>query len=105
MNEYYEIKSIEKHGIETEVFFDIATARTKGSVLICLAVKKKEKSAAYKNVLTVLKNAKKRNIIDFYVPESDISQMGPAASYLINKFPELMNRESCQDFDVIYVKL
>ncbi len=105
MNDFYEIKSCEKRGVETEVLFDIATARSSGLSLVSLKVTKKEKSNALKNVLLALKDAKKRSIIDFYVPDFEIAEMGPAASYLLNKFPELANREEDTEFYSVYVRI
>lgn len=105
MNNSYEIKSTEKRAIETELLFNIATARSSGDSLILITVKKKEKSNATKNVVFYLKDAKKRGIIEFFVPEFEISEMGPAASYLLNKYPELTKSETDPAFDVIYVKL
>lgn len=99
------INSREKRGINTEILFNIATARNSGTALIRLDVVKEAGDSVFKAMLTSLRNAKKKNLIDTYVSIEDIKGNGTAAIYLLNKFPELQSAVALDNFYSLFVKI
>ena len=100
-----EIKSREKNGINTEVLFNIATARNSSTALIRLDVLKEAGDSILKATVTSLKNAKKKNLIETFVSIEDIKGNGTAAIYLLNKFPELQGAVALDNFYSFFVKI
>ena len=100
-----EINTLEKRGITTEILFNIATARNSETKLIRFNIKKDNLPKLIKNITAVLKNAKKSNLIDTYVPLSEIRENNTAAIYLLNKFPFLSKEEASDAYYTIFVKI
>ena len=100
-----EISSLEKRGINTEILFNIATARNSDKKLIRLNIKNEDLQKIIKTVNSVLKNAKKGNLIETFVPLSEIAENNTAAIYLLNKFPELSEEKPTDTHYSIFIKI
>ena len=100
-----EISALEKRGITTEILFNIATARNSETKLIRFNIKNDNLPKLIKNVIVALKKAKKSDLIDTYVPLSEIRESNTAAIYLLNKFPFLSKEEASESYYTIFVKI
>ena len=92
--------------LETEITFLIACDKVARNELINIRLVNKEKVQSYKNAITrILKAAKRDGFIQLFVFENDINDAQRTdAIYLINKFPYLSCLEAV-DASSIYVKL
>lgn len=97
-----------KH-INTEVLFELATARAGKFNIVRFDVEKsgeepKNTQKTLSNLERILKSAKKRSAIQFFVTEDGVKESTTEAKYLFNVYPEA--EESIPtDVSFIFVKL
>jgi hypothetical protein len=96
----YEILSLDKDKIYTEILFSLATSKA-GNIEFAVFTVKEALACEYCE--KHLKSLKQSQKIDFYIKSSDI-ESSTAGSYLLNKYPEAVSEIQNGDFSFI-VKL
>lgn len=97
--------------IETEVMYEVVSARVDGASLLRLNITKGENEKLHKRrVLAVkrtLKGMKGRGTIQFYAFPENFESSGTEANFLANKFPELfeMTPEENDEESFVYIKI
>ncbi len=100
-----------KDSIDTEIMYEIASARADGVELIKLNISNESSdlSNASKNLSTVirrLKAMKQGGQIQFYAGKTDFTVMSTPAHFLLNKYPEYIWKTGREDdCEYLYIKL
>lgn len=96
-----------KKDFDTEIRFDIASARYDGCDLVMLSFinddSEEENTRLLSCITRVLSSLKKAGNIKFFVKPSQMLERTTEAEYIVNKFPELTNVRA--EYTDIYVKL
>ena len=94
--------------LNTEMRFLFASARVDGAELVRLdiPVKDDERENTRINgcVIKVLRSLKKENLIQFYANRESFVANSTEASFLINKYGDMISYEDCAS-SVVYVKI
>ena len=94
----------------TEIMFEIASCRADGYEVVCLnlhflcedapSTATKSKDAVTKG----LKGMKQKGLIQFFASNKSFANGATEASFLINKYPELLNdieNHDCEDYFIV----
>ena len=100
------IANFSQEQVRTEIRFCIASARAVGNDLVCLKHNFKDESAGKLASLVIknLKAIKKEGKLDFFADKEAFDNLRAEASYLINKFPEVVDIVT-EDGFLLFVKL
>jgi hypothetical protein len=90
-----DLKSTSNDAVHTEILFEVAAARADGCELVRFDIKPNEDSnypieRLYDGVLRVVKSLKQKNLIQFYATGESFVNATTEASFLINKYPDLI---------------
>ena len=106
------LASIERTSIDTELMYEIATARADGVELLRIFISSDptdERRAPHKisaNLIRRLKILKESGLIQLYADKRDFSVMSTQAHFLINKYPQLFDvMPSDEGNEYFYVKI
>ena len=86
---FNEIKAKTKVGLETEVIFEIASARALGIELLRLDITSDDKERLAGYAEKKLRSLKRLGRIQLFVLASDIKNNSTEAEYLKNKYPSI----------------
>ena len=108
-----DIKSIDFSSLETEIMYEIATAKVDGAELLRLNLplsRVEESELPIKKYLQraskILKELKQKGKIQFLATSHEFKYSLTEAVFLINKYPELfISQDSAEDESYIYIKL
>ncbi|MBQ8303156.1 MAG: hypothetical protein IJX97_06440 [Clostridia bacterium] len=108
-----DIKSIDFASLETEIMYEIATARVDGAELLRFnlplsSVEKKQLPIKkyLQRTYKILKELKLKGMIQFFATSHEFRYSLTEAVFLINKYPELVSLKiSTDDESYIFVKL
>ena len=96
-----------KKEFDTEIKFDLASAKYDGADLIKLSFKKTDSSEEDNRLLScisrVLNSLKKSGNISFFVKPEQMAGTTTEAQYIINKFEDAINIR--EDFIDVFVKI
>ena len=89
--------------LNTEIRYDLATARVDGKELVCFS-SKNEDADAFGLALRVLRGLKREGSLQFFVLHKALSQQAQEAAYIMNKYSGYIcasDERSC----AVYVKI
>ena len=92
------IDSILYEQVRTEIRFLIASARAQGKDLISIKLKDKKEGKLDELIVKNLRAIKKEGKLDFFADKCAFESASAEASYLINKFPEVVSLIDEEDF-------
>ena len=93
------IDNILNEQIHTEIRFCIASARALEKDLVCIKLKKDEKRGKLGElIMKNLRAIKKEGRLDFFADKEAFEKTSAEASYLINKFPSVLNLIEDEEF-------
>lgn len=107
------LKSSTKEGLETEVMYEIATAKVDSIELIKIGIKlpdaedcRAESNKLISSLIRVLKNMKADGRIQFFATEENFAKQTTEAVFLLNKYPTYFESiKLCSGERNIYVKI
>lgn len=102
-----DLKSTSNDAAHTEIMFEVAAARADGCELVRFDIKPNDDSnyptsRLYDGVIRVVKSLKQKKLIQFYATGESFSNATTEASFLINKYPDLI--ETAGEY-FVYVKV
>ena len=103
----FELSGSCKRDFNTEIRFNIASARFDNADLVKIIIPSKDETRENNRLLScvtrILGTLKKEGIIQFYITHSDLKKMTTEAQYVINKYSDQI--PYIETDNVIYVKI
>ena len=103
--EIIELRSTTREGLDTEIKFNVASAKVDGCEIIALSYSDQNNYQKTRAILNKILTSLKRNgIILFYLFASDLSEATTQGSFLINKYPDICDI-SIEGQNIVFIKL
>ena len=107
----FDLKYYKRSELETEVRFDIASARSCGAVLVRYNINESDNEKLLKRRLIflcrILNEMRRDGLIQFYVTESDFVNKGMKSEFMYNKYADYIDTKKSEKelSTFVYVKL
>ena len=102
----HSISSFNFGHLNTEITFNIASARAQGAELVVLKSNQKSFEAITSSrIERILRTLKKRDFIVLFASSEDFKQESPVAQYVLNKHPDISELLAVNESTYYIVKL
>ncbi len=103
------LNSIASETVETEIIFELASARADGVELLRFDVAKLEDDKAYnklmRSIKKILRVLKERSMVQFFAMPDNFINSGTESKFLINKYPDVFEEMLTDGDDGMYFYL
>lgn len=103
--EIIELSSTTREGLDTEIKFNIASAKVDECEILALSFPNGNANPRFDVIINkILSSLKRAGMLLFYLFDSELNELSTRGSFLINKYPDICDI-SIEGQNIVFIKL